>query len=54
MWERNVWWNCGSAMGELGKLSVDVSGAGYLPNSSSYSFGALHLNIPNNYLILAF
>lgn len=45
---------CGSAMGELGKLSVDVSGAGCLPNSSSYPFGALHLNIPNNYLILAF
>lgn len=35
---------CGSAMGEL-------SGAGYLPNSSSYPSGALHLNIPKNYLI---
>lgn len=42
---------CGSAMGELG---VDVRGAGYLPNSSSYPVGALHLNIPKDYLILAF
>lgn len=35
-------------------VSVDVSGAGYLPDPSSYPFGALHLHIPNNYLILAF
>ena len=41
-------------MGELGKLSVDASGAGDPPNSSSYPFGALRLNIPNIYLILAF
>lgn len=45
---------CKSAIGELGKLSVDGNGAGDPPDSSSYPFGALHLHIPNTSLILAF
>jgi len=39
-------------MGELGKLSVDASDAGHPPDSSTYPFSVLCLNIPISYLIL--
>lgn len=44
---------CRSVMGKLGKLSMDVSGAGDPLSSSSYPLGATHLRISNTYLILA-